>query len=288
METIIPESEPVAEPPPKQDLRKTWIIAGAATIIALAAAIVGVKALDKKDNTPVQAASSNSPTGAFAQRPTAGTITDINGSSFTVKATDFNGSTSNVKVTTSRDTTYSDSVEGAVSDLKKGDTVIATGTTTDGVFTATRITEAQLIQRRANNGNGKGGAYGGDGPGFFTQGGPPPGADNSSGSARIGPGGANGENFATGEIQSISGDTITVATPDGSTSTIKTTSATKVIVNKTIKFKDLKVGDTVRVTGDDSKGTVSATEVTRGDVGGGFFGGPGGFRRSTDTTTVSN
>ena len=264
METQTPESvEPEMVPAPKQDLRKTWIIAGAATIIALAAAMVGVKALDHK-STPVAAA--NTVGNANFQRPTAGTITAIGASSLTVKETDFNGSTSSVNVTTSKSTTYHASVDGAISDLKKGDNIVATGTTADGVLTATRISQAEFAR-----------------PQFSAEGGgPPPGANADGGSTRV----FGGGNFTAGEIASIDGTTITITDPAGTTTTVKTTDATKIVVTKTIGFKDLKVGDAVRVAGDASGGTVKATDVTKGDVGGGLFGGP--RRGRTTVTTPAN
>ena len=276
VETQTPDIvEPEIPPAPKQDLRKTWIIAGAATIIALAAAMVGVKALGHA-STPVQAAN---PFGNSAvRRPTAGTITAINGSSLTVKETDFSGSTSTVNVTTSKSTTYHASVDGAVSDLKKGDNVVVTGTTANSVLTATRISQADITLRAPRNGdaNGNGGQ-------FFSEGGPPPGAGDTATNGDGGTGRAfGGGNFTAGEIASIDGDTITITDPSGTNTTVKTTDDTKIVVTKTIAFKEFKVGDAVRVTGDASGKTIKATDVTKGGVGGGLFGGP---RNRTIVTT---
>jgi uncharacterized protein DUF5666 len=193
----------------------------------------------RDDNTNT----TNSPPAGF-NRPVAGTIASIKGSSFTVKETTFNGTTATTDVATTSKTTFRQLVSGALSDLQVGDTVSVTGTTTDSVYTATRISEtgAQTGVFSAGSGGPPQGSAGG-GPQFFRNGG---------GDMRI------------GKITKVEGDTVTLAALDGTTVTVKTTPSTTVRVNKTIALRNLKVGDNVRVTGTASGSKVTADEVTKG------------------------
>ncbi len=250
----IPTPTPTPTPPPS-NAGKTWAIASVVAVVALVAGVLGVKVLDKP--APAQAVGTQ---GTGFVRPTQGKVTSIKGSTFKV---------ADVNVTTSKSTAYTEAVSGAVSDLKVGDTVLASGTTTDGVLTATRLSQAELRANRATSSRGAsdapigapppGAITNGNGPGFNQQGGP-----NAAG------------NFTVGEIKSITDGVLTLSVPDGTTTTVKTTATTTVTVNKKIAFKDLKVGDTVRVMGTATDGTVAATEVTKGDQGPGvIFGGNG-------------
>lgn len=266
LEIEAPAEAPVTPPAPTNQ-KLTWILAGVASVAVLLAGIFGVKAFSKDDNASVNTlnaaangASSGGPT--MIRMGNAGKITKIDGDSFTLQSQGFQGETETVKVSTDDDTTYSDTVEGSASDLAVGKSIIATGTTTDGVFTAERISPADFSQRRMN-GNGT--------PPNIQNGQAPPG-----GFRQAGPGGQDGS-FASGEITKIEGDTITVKDNLTSTEkTIKVASTTKVMVTKTIKFSDLKVGDNVRVNGETKDSVVQAESVTRGDLpaGGLFRGGP--------------
>ena len=259
---MAPEDEPtlVVEPPvevpvaaPAQNSQKAaWIVAGVATAVALIAAMIAVSAVmrDKNNNTnSVNAAGFNA---AGFNRPVSGTIQSIKDSSFTVKETGFNGQTSTADVTTSDKTTFHQVVSGALSDLKVGDSIIATGTTTDNVFTATQVSQNTGRRNFARAGN-------------FATGAPPQGSGGAdSGGPRFFQGNANGGEIRVGQIAKIDGTTITVTAFDGSSVAINTTATTTYRVSKTTTFKGLKVGDTVRVIGTTSGTKTAATDVTKG------------------------
>lgn len=106
--------------------------------------------------------------GANGMSFTRGEVQSVSDGSFTVKGIDG----TSVTVTTSTSTTFTVTKDASVSDLKVGDSIVATGRTENGVLTATRIRE----------GNQAGGFFAG-GRGF-------PGAPNrprSSGSSTSGP-----------------------------------------------------------------------------------------------------
>lgn len=271
-----PVEEPVTPPAPANQ-KLTWILAGVASVAVLLAAVFGVKAFSKDDNASVNtlnAAANGATNGGptIARIGNAGKITKIDGDTFTLQSQGFQGETETVKVSTDDDTTYTDTVEGATSDLKVGKSIIATGTTTDGVFTAERISPADFSQRRFS-GNGA--------PPAPTEGQTAP----PNGFRQMGPGAQDGA-FAAGEITKIDGDTITVKDNITNTEkTIKVATATKVMVTKTIKFGDLKVGDNVRVNGETKDSVVQAESVTRGDLpaGGMFRSGPMSVTNGSDT-----
>src|SRR5205085_5392503 len=110
----------------------------------------------------------------------------------------------------SKDTTFRQSVSGALSDLAVGDTISVRGTTADSVMTATRITETAA---QAN-------VVRGGGP-VFSSAGPQDGV-------AIGPGGGGGPRvfqadpgtMRLGEITKIEGDAITLSAFDGATVTV--------------------------------------------------------------------
>lgn len=275
-----PTPEPAPAPAPAANTTVTWVLAGVASVAVLLAAVFGVKAFSKDDAaTALNAANTNGV--AVSAMGNAGKITQIDGKSFTLQATGFNGNTTNVKVATDGDTTFEDSVDGSLSDLKVGQMIMAMGETADGVLTATQINPADVMRRTNSDGpvmNGNGPMMNGDGPRMF-QGTPPAGAIQS------GPMQAGG--FAVGEITKIEGDTISVTDPAGTANTIKVTSDTDIKVTKKIKLSDLKVGDTVRVGGTSEDGVLKADSVNRGELRGGFFGGPPQMQRS-DTQGGAN
>jgi hypothetical protein len=256
MDTEVVEVEPTAPtpPPPANDSKAAWIVAGVATAVALIAAMIAVSAVMRDDNGKTQL-----PTGfqsAGFSRPVAGEISSIDGKSFKVKETTANGDTTTSEVTTNDKTTFRQSVDGALSDLAVGDTVAVTGATADNVVTATRVVETAgqaTVVRGDGPGPGSGGGpiFNSDGAGG-AQGGPPRVFRNGAG------------NMSIGEITKIEGDTITMSTFDGSTTAVKTTSTTTYRINKTIALRNLKVGDTVRVFGPVSGNKVVANEVTKG------------------------
>jgi hypothetical protein len=255
---VITTEEMQAPPAPAPNNSKAaWIVAGVATAVALIAAMVAVSAVMRDDNSD-----SNVPAGfqsAGFMRPVSGKITDIDGSSFKVQETSPNGTRTTTEVETSKDTTFRESVKGALSDLGVGDTIAVSGTTADNVLTATNINETAAQTNVVRSGPGGGGPVFRSGDGSFgAQAAPPP------------VGGQDGPRFfqagngTIGKITKIEGDTITLDGFGGQSVTVKTTSTTNIRVNKTIKLSNLKVGDTVRVFGPMSGSKIAANEVTKG------------------------
>ena len=81
--------------------------------------------------------------------------------------------------------------------------------------------------------------------------------------------------FTRGVVQSVGDGTFTVTGIDGTAVTVTTSSSTDVSITKTGSVSDLKVGDTVVVRGKTSNGTITATTIREGALGGfGGFGGP--------------
>ena len=209
----------------------------------------------------------------------AGTIESIDGAVLSVKTSDG----SSVTVKTTGDTTVTDTVDGVVGDISAGDhlIVMADGTgSSDTEVAASRIVDngtADLgFGRRGQNGEGRSEVVNGQNGGAF-----PGGAQNGGGF----PGG-NGQFTppTIGTVDSVEGSTITLTTADGSSATVTTTSDTTVSVRKTLTVSDLAVGDEIVARSADAStggSTVTATEITKGGLGGGFRrcgpgGGPGG------------
>jgi len=249
-----PEDAPAAPPLPPAapaNSKAAWIVAGVATAVALIAAMFAVSATMHTDNANNGLNAAGAQFAAF-NRPVAGTIQSLKGSSFTVKEQTFNGQSATTKVSTNDKTKYRALVDGKLADLKVGDTVSVVGTTTDSVYTATRITEADAQANVVRGGGPRFGTAnvgappnggGGGGPQFFRNGG---------GDMRI------------GKITQLEGDTITLSTLDGQTQTVKATPSTVVRISKRISRSNLKVGDRVRVRGAVNGSKVTADLVTKG------------------------
>lgn len=86
----------------------------------------------------------------------------------------------------------------------------------------------------------------------------------------------DGGGFVSGEVTKVSGSTLTITQPDGSSVQVTTNGETKVTVSSDGALSDLKAGDTVVVQGEQgSNGDLTASSVTEGMLGGGFRnGGP--------------
>ena len=139
-----------------------------------------------------------------------------------------------------------------------GDIVRAVGTGSSTEIAAQRIDDtgsANTTPGSAPNGNGR--------PGGIRPGGN--GAD----------GNGNGVN-AFGVVKSVDGSAVTITARDGSTVTVTASSSTTVTRAESASASDLKVGDQITVVGDQSNGTISATQIRQGDFGGGPPGGGGG------------
>ena len=298
--------------PPGSNKTKVWLAIGAIVVVGLAG-FFGARALSgnsKKagaSNTlPPTSASGGSSTGNsngggrgfgnFANRGTTGKITALASPNFTVQSVTITGggpesgtrpSTSNgplVTVKTSGSTRYTVTKTVALSAIAKGDRVIATGTQGSNGITATSITDMGTATANGGNGfggggrggNGNGSTPGGGGFGGGAAGG---GGSGFGGGAAGGAAGANGRSFAFGTVQSVSGNSIVLTTANG-TSTVTVGSSATISKTESGSFSDLKVGDTVVVTGTKTGNTVTATDVRTGTGNGaGGFGFGGGFGR---------
>lgn len=128
---------------------------------------------------------------------------------------------------------------------------------------ATNLRNSFFAGRNGNGQGGNGFAFGGGGNG---QGG------NGFGGGQ-GQGGGNRGTF--GQIKSISGNTITVSTPQN---VVTVTVGDSTMITKTVTgtVGDLKVGDTIVVRGQpDASGNIAATNIQEGAAGGFGFGGGG-------------
>jgi len=282
--------EPTA-PSPQNAAAKSWIAAGIVTaVVAIGVVIaISVSGHKSKSNASANGAPSSEQgvtAGRFRGRGAAGTITAINGTSFTLERRQATGASgqsagssatpTTVTVDTSSSTVYTASVTGALSDLKVGDRILVTGPAGNGTVAATRVVDNG--DQRPGGGAGPSGASGFSG----RRSNGPSGASGFSGRG-FGASGPSGQAFSGGTITAINGSTITLQTGAGATETVTTSNDTTYTVTKPISFSDLKTGDTVAVTGTTSGSTITATQVRKGDLttggfgvgGGGFGGGPG-------------
>jgi len=86
--------------------------------------------------TPPHSGANGRPGGGFAGRGFhAGQVTAVNGSSFTISSIDG----TEITVTTDSSTTVNVTRSASISDVKTGDTIMATGTNDNGVVTATSV-----------------------------------------------------------------------------------------------------------------------------------------------------
>ena len=275
---------------------KQWAVAGAvAATIAIGGGLALNATSDKGGSAQAVAtgAATSTPGSSTGQgsgtfrggRGSAGTLTEVDGTVLTLESTDQSGAKTKITVKTTADTTFTESVEGTVSDLAKGDHVLVMGDTVDGVVSAQRVVDNGEL---ALGGPG-GPAAGGQPPAGGTDGGPPAGGPPSDGSARTMPdgsvpsgtppaGGSFGRpgSFTNGTISAIDGDTITVATTDGTSVKVSISADTTFTVTKSLTLADLAPGDTLSAQGSTAGDVVTATSVRRGDLGRGGFGGPGG------------
>lgn len=132
------------------------------------------------------------------------------------------------------------------------------------LFTSGSLCHAQDPTQGQQQGQlGGGGGFGGGG---------------RRGGGQGGPGGGFGSRFAMGKVtggDSAAG-TVTLATQQGTTLTVKVTTDTTIDTQQTIAISDLKVGDQVQVQGIPS--AITANQITAGTPPA-FMGGRGGGRR---------
>ena len=79
---------------------------------------------------------------------------------------------------------------------------------------------------------------------------------------------SSGGGMTRGVVQSVGDGTFTITGIDGSAVNVSTSSSTQVSVVKTATRADLQVGDTVTVRGTAANGTITATSIREGALGG--------------------
>lgn len=264
---------PVSEDgaPTKRSHVRRWVAAALGTAAIGVAAVVGAN-LASSSTQGLAAAGQNGPgggPGGFGGpggRGGDGTIASIDGS--TIKMTTQAGTT--VNVVTSPSTTVTVSSTGASSDIKAGDNVRVTGTTSGTTVTADEITDSGTTALADGPGGGRGFPPGG--------GAAPNGAAAPTGGAAANNGGAGGPNGGfrgdgrpptSGVVKSVNGSSFTVTPTDGTTVTVATSSATTVTLVKPSTVQALKVGDTIEANGATATdGTVTASSIRSGALGG--------------------
>ncbi len=231
------------------------MVAGVA-VLALSA-WVGVAAVSgpKPSRTATAGAAGNGfPTtggpGGYSGRGTAGTIQSVHGPDLILL--DRQGAT--VPVTTSSQTVFLKTVVGALRDVKRGDTIVASG-----VFSASgeALTAGRIAVLRSR--------------------GRTPGGPASPGARTLAP---NQPAVATGTVAAMAADTWTIDMTDGTSLAVLVGSSTAVTTTTTGSLADLKAGDTVMVRGTvNDDGSVDASQIQQGGgsavFGGGQFGGFG-------------
>jgi hypothetical protein len=271
--------------PPKPGDRRRLLLAAGAIVVVLAAGVgvaAGRMGGDSDDSTAAASADGGDDGGGAQAGPgpqaggrqpgVSGTITAVDGSTFTVSTSE----DGTVEVSTTDETTFSETLEGSSDDLAVGDHVsVVGGSEGDG----STVTAGQVIDAGDNEDLlGGGGAFGGGGGGgqFGGGGDPPEGFDpDDLPQGAPGGGGPGAGGFTTGTIASTDGDSFTVTTDDGETVTVTLSSDSTVLLVRELSVDDLAVDDEVTVVGEAADDAVTATSVRRGDAGFGFGGGFG-------------
>lgn len=224
-------------------------------VAVLAAALpLAAMACQSKPNatttTSPPAATTSSPAGGASTpgqgRGVFGDLASINGDTLVV--TTPQGQTT---VNIGSSTVIEKTVAGSVSDLKDGDAVTVIGTAdANGNITASSVSVRPQGQTGFfGGGNGGGGRF---------QGGFPGGQSNNGTAPSFGGGGQ----FTIGTIAGISGDTLTLTTPQGQAN-VSVSTDTTVMETEAGTVSDLKTGDSLVVMGSrDANGDVAATLVT--------------------------
>lgn len=182
-------------------------------------------------------------------RPVSGTIEKVDAKSMTLQA-----QSGTVQVALAENTTYTKLETAAVADLKPDSSVLVMGQQEGDVLSATSV---QLL-----------------GEGETPQAGGSPGPGMLAGQAnQAGPSGQNGvrRSRVSGKVQSVDGQTLTVAGNDGTTTKVAIASTTTVQKSAAAAASDLKAGMNVTVVGDtaaDGTVTARAVQIMPGKSGG--------------------
>lgn len=257
---------------------RTWLAAGIGAAVVAAAAFAGVNLARSEGTTLAGASAPGGGPGGVGRdrfgpggRGTNGTVATIDGTKLTVTT----GAGATVTVLTSASTTFTASSTGSVADVRAGDHVTVTGTTSGTTVDALRVTDSGTLALA----DGPGG-----GPGGF--GGPPPAAANGAGNAPPPANGAGPQGRADGRggpptagvVKAVSSGSFTVTTADGTTLTVDTSASTVVTLVKASSLQALKVGEEIQAQGTTADdGTVTASSVRTGTFAGGAA--PNGVRR---------
>lgn len=201
---------------------------------------------------------SPSATPSGDQQSSFGTVESVTSSGFVLA-----GQGGRVQVATSSETKVQKMADARVSDLKVGDSIVATGEQQgDGTVAAASLQVGAMESARGMLGGMMGQLAQGAQRGQQRSGqqGSPP-AGMQGGQALRG-------SVAMGTIEAISGDTITVKPQSGSSSKVKVSSSTVVRKMADGSLTDIRVGQTAVVSGGrKSDGTVTATSVQLIPVG---------------------
>ena len=250
------------------------MLAGGIAVLILAAAFV-VSSRSGSDNAGA------GPQGNFPQGGgrafgggVIGIVASVDGSTFSVQQDQATGSSGSevVSVETTGDTTFTKSSSGTASDLAQGDNVLVIGERSGNSIAAAAVTDSRdLADTGFPRPNGEGPPEGFEPPEGFQ---PPNGFDPPQGGqgGRFQPGG-----FTSGTIESINGSQFTLKTSEGDPVSVTISDDTTVSIVERATLADVHQGETVRVTGDRSGSTVTASSVQLGDLG---FGRPG-FQQGT-------
>ncbi len=216
-----------------------------------------------------------SPSGAPQNQPGArgggpgisGTVKSVSGATIQVTAQDGNA----ITVNTNAQTTYQKETSATLADVQVGVRVIVASDTSGATVTARSI----QISSGAEPGFGAPPQGAGQPGGVPPQGaGQPGGAPSAQGTPLAGtppnPGsgqaGRVGGPGVGGTVKSVSGATIQVTAPDGSTITVNTNTATTFFKQTSATLADVKAGERVTILGEQSGVTITARTI---QIGGG-------------------
>jgi hypothetical protein len=276
---------------------RTWVLAGVGAAVIAAASVAGITVASSHSSASTPASAQSGPGGLAGPGGRSGgighlgTVVGVSGSNLTMKATTpGSSSTSTITVKTTSSTSVTEAVTGTVGQIRTGDHLLISGTTSGTKVAATRIEDRGTAALGVGGFGGTPPAGAPSGSASSTQG-PPAGAtpSGSSGSSTAGPprfaGGTGGPPGMggtaspggaplTGTVTAVDGSTITVKSTAGTTYTV-TAGAATVTVDRTITLADLSAGEAVMVQGATGNGVITATSIRTGVAGVGPAGAAG-------------
>lgn len=259
-----PGSAPVDSEGAKKPQWRSWLVAGAlsAAIVAAGLAVVSDGGTSDDGTTTGNDTDGQTvgPGGGLGLEGAAGEVTEIDGSTLTIKTIRPFGESSSVSVTTDDDTEVTETADGDVSDLSVGDEVVVVGDETDGVIAAESVSEGvgDIIVEGPTGPDGR----------FDNEGGLPDDVEPPDGAVverDLGSSDGGAEGLTAGQITSVDGTTLTLKADDGDSVTVVTDDETSVTVTEARSVDDIEVGDDVFVTAEDGDdpddGSIAATSI---------------------------